>query len=78
MTQQVRRDVFETNSSSTHSITICSPEDFELLKKRECDNGELQETYEDMKSSDMETYVTSRVTPKGEKIVLFGDYGRDG
>lgn len=31
-----------------------------------------------MKSSDMETYVTSRVTPKGEKIVLFGDYGRDG
>lgn len=33
MTQQVRRDVFETNSSSTHSITICSPEDFELLKR---------------------------------------------
>lgn len=31
-----------------------------------------------MESSDMETYVMSRVTSKGEKIVLFGDYGRDG
>lgn len=78
MTQQIRRGVFETNSSSTHSITICSPEDFELLKRGECDNETLKEAYEDMESSDMETYVETYITPKGENIVIFGDYGRDG
>lgn len=78
MAQQIRRGVFETNSSSTHSITICSPEDFELLKKGECNNEDLQEAYEEMQSSYMETYVETYITPKGEKIVLFGDYGRDG
>ena len=25
---QIRRNVFETNSSSTHSITLCSVEDY--------------------------------------------------
>ena len=28
MKKQIRRCVFETNSSSTHSITMCSEEDF--------------------------------------------------
>ena len=78
MAQQIRRGVFETNSSSTHSITICSPEDFELLKEGECDNKDLREAYEDMQSSDVETYVETYITPTGDKIVLFGDYGRDG
>jgi hypothetical protein len=32
----VRRGVFETNSSSTHSITLCSNEDYERWE-----NGEL-------------------------------------
>lgn len=36
MKVQVRRGVFETNSSSTHSITICSKEEFERWK-----NGDL-------------------------------------
>ena len=36
MKRQIRRGVFETNSSSTHSITMCSEKDFEAWK-----NGEL-------------------------------------
>lgn len=36
MKRQIRRGVFETNSSSTHSLTMCSEEEFEQWK-----NGEL-------------------------------------
>lgn len=36
MKRQIRRGVYETNSSSTHSITMCSEEEFEQWK-----NGEL-------------------------------------
>ena len=32
---QIRNNVFETNSSSTHSITMCSKETFEAWKKGE-------------------------------------------
>lgn len=34
--RQIRKGVFETNSSSTHSITICSSKDYEAWQ-----NGEL-------------------------------------
>ena len=34
--RQIRRGVFETNSSSTHSLTICSEEEFEAWR-----NGKL-------------------------------------
>lgn len=36
MKRQIRRGVFETNSSSTHSLTMCSEEEFEKWK-----NGEI-------------------------------------
>lgn len=36
MKTSIRRNVFETNSSSTHSITICSKQEFEDWK-----NGKL-------------------------------------
>lgn len=29
MKRQIRRGVYETNSSSTHSLTMCSKEEFE-------------------------------------------------
>ena len=35
MKMQIRRGTFETNSSSTHSLTICSAEEFESWKKGE-------------------------------------------
>lgn len=36
MKRQIRRGVYETNSSSTHSLTMCSEEEFEQWK-----NGKL-------------------------------------
>lgn len=33
--KQVRHGVFETNSSSTHSITICTAEEYEKFKNEE-------------------------------------------
>lgn len=33
--KQIRSRVFETNSSSTHSITICTAEEFEKFSKGE-------------------------------------------
>lgn len=35
MKRQIRRNVWETNSSSTHSITMCSKEEYEKWKKGE-------------------------------------------
>lgn len=35
MKKQVRREVFETNSSSTHSLTMCSGEDYDKWEKGE-------------------------------------------
>lgn len=35
MRTQIRRGVFETNSSSTHSLTICTEEQFEAWKRGE-------------------------------------------
>lgn len=32
MKRQIRRGVYETNSSSSHSITMCSEEEFEKWK----------------------------------------------
>ena len=34
MKRQIRRGVFETNSSSTHSLVMCSEEEFEAWKKK--------------------------------------------
>lgn len=103
--RQVRRGVFETNSSSTHSITVCSKEDFERFQ-----NGELmydayrselvpvdKEIWRESPSNffsyeeffnpwnddardwrwSLETYEKSIVTPAGEDIVVFGEYGHD-
>lgn len=36
MKRQIRRGVFETNSSSTHSLTLCSGEEYDRWK-----NGEI-------------------------------------
>lgn len=33
--KQIRKGVFETNSSSTHSLTICTEDEYEAWKKGE-------------------------------------------
>lgn len=45
MKRQIRRGVFETNSSSTHSLTICSEEEFEQWKKGELLFDEYSESF---------------------------------
>lgn len=35
MKRKIRKGVFETNSSSTHSLTMCSEEEFEAWKRGE-------------------------------------------
>lgn len=42
MKRQIRKSVFETNSSSTHSLTICSKDEFKKFK-----NGEYLITWDD-------------------------------
>lgn len=49
MKRKIRRNVFETNSSSTHSISICSEEEYSKWK-----NGEL--LYDDWEESFVEPY----------------------
>ena len=117
MLMSIRRGVWETNSSSTHSITICSPEqwndfqngdlylfDDEVLMTMEEIEQKYKEymeehkdrkglpkdieqfkrwfdvqTYDEWVDEDyLESYDEEYITPKGEKIICFGKYGRDG
>jgi len=61
MKRQIRRGVFETNSSSTHSITMCSEEEYERWRKGgllfNCwrDNF-VEATDENKEDEDMKTY----------------------
>ena len=56
MKRQIRRGVFETNSSSCHSITMCSKEEFDKWK-----NGEL------LFDEDEEKFVKPRTLSDSEK-----------
>ena len=89
----IRKNVFETNSSSVHSLCICTEEEFDAWKK-----GELYYNYWDdeftknpvdrwnednqtyngfFEESWLETYEEHFTTPSGDKMVAFGRYGRD-
>lgn len=91
--RQIRRGVFETNSSSTHSITMCSKEEYAKWK-----NGELlinwndkfveateenkqdeeNKTYDEYwDECEFETYEDSYTTKNGEEVIAFGYYGMD-
>lgn len=90
--KQIRRGVFETNSSSTHSITICTEEEFEKSKSGELvydewagklipadsEDAEDCRTWDTLGGGYLETYVESFTTPSGDNMVAFGTYGYDG
>lgn len=137
MKREIRRNVFETNSSSTHSLSICTEQEFEDWKagkllfdrwgerfilpyqlseeekskaakeytanKKEYykDWNELTDdqkekwyssyikrhnlgdengiSYDDFFDNGyLETYARHYVTPSGDKIICFGEYGYDG
>jgi len=93
MLRTIRRCIFETNSSSTHSLTIVSAEDFEkwqngdllldrwndeFVQKTEEDNDDL-ETYDQYMDEDyLEIFKDTYTTKSGDKVVVFGKYGYDG
>lgn len=137
MKREIRRNVFETNSSSTHSLSICTEQEFEdwkagkllfdrwgerfilpyQLSDREKKSAALEYTtnkeeyykdwdelsnvqkekwyssykkkhnledddgvsYDDFFGNGyLETYTRHYVTPSGDKIICFGEYGYDG
>ena len=60
---QIRNNIFETNSSSVHSITLCSEDEFEQFKK-----GNL------LFDRDNEIFITSE---KFEDLKNSGDYDEE-
>jgi len=91
MKKSIRRGVFETNSSSTHSITICTKEEYDkwfdgllvldtweskLKLKEDCKYQDYAETYKKFCEDEyLETFEKSYTTPSGDTIVAFGKYG---
>ncbi len=66
MKRQIRRSVFETNSSSTHTLTICSKSDFEKWKRGELLLDEWRNKFIDVKKvseKDIESYYNSIKKP---------------
>ena len=90
--KQVRRCVFETNSSSTHSITFCTEKEFEDFKNGkllwDIDDEELVPavpqnngcfTYQQWRNDeDLESFEKRYTSSSGDKIVAFGLYGFSG
>lgn len=93
----IRKNVFETNSSSTHSICICTEEEYkrfrsgdmlydsyneELVTVSDNEIEDEEDEYRYKSYSDMggykEYYSHPFVTPSGDKMVAFGEYGYDG
>ena len=90
----IRKNVFETNSSSTHSLCICTADEYEKFRDGETvydsyndelvtvSDNEIEEdkyrykSYEDM-GKNLECYEYYFITPSGDKMVAFGEYGFD-
>lgn len=53
---QIRKGVFETNSSSTHSLTICSREEYEKFEKEELFFAEYDDNFLTKKEVQKEFY----------------------
>lgn len=90
MLRQIRRGVFETNSSSVHSLTIASKEEFDKFKAGELrkvwrgglvdsssNDFEDGESFEDFGGDEYEYFEQTYTTEGGETIVAFGYYGTD-
>jgi hypothetical protein len=90
---QIRQGVFETNSSSTHSITICTKKEYEAfengelmfdeyfgkLVNKDAKNkyGELPISYKKFQSLGDGGFVSRYKTEHGDEVVAFGYYAYD-
>lgn len=90
--RQIRRGIFETNSSSVHSITIVSKEDydkwvdgkvcFDKYGKKFVDSPQNEDediySFENFPGCDKYEYFEKSFTTKsGDEIVAFGYYGEN-
>jgi hypothetical protein len=88
--RQIRIGVFETNSSSTHTLVVCTDEELEKWKKGEIiynyidgfipsDNSNISsdgETYEAfMDDEELEIEIYNYVTKGKENLTIFCKYG---
>lgn len=90
----IRNCVFETNSSSTHSLNICTQEEWDNWVSGKLLYNEYDEKFTDKVSNNedkdyltfdsywddeyLETYKVCYTSKSGDKIVIFGKYGYDG
>lgn len=65
MTKQIRMGVFETNSSSTHSMVICTKEEYEKWK-----NGEYVYVSETYGLAEEDKPTTDFITAEQAEILL--------
>lgn len=88
--RQIRIGVFETNSSSTHTLVVCTDEELEKWKKGEIiynyidgfipsDNSNISsdgETYEAfMDDEELEIEIYTYVTKGEENLTIFCKHG---
>ena len=94
MKRQIRRGVFETNSSSMHSLTICSQVEYDAWEKGELlmdsyddvfvkpadveADSDRYQTVKEYFNNDLESFDKKFTSPSGDKMVAFGYYGYDG
>ena len=94
MKVKIRKGVFETNSSSTHSMTICTKKewsdwidglvyfdtDMHRFEPAIPANKDFDKlTYDEfMFDNRLNTFMKSHTTESGDEIVIFGEYGYDG
>lgn len=88
---QIRKGVFETNSSSVHSLTMCMDDEYQKWKDGLIVYDKWEEQFRPLdqkdddcysfdeywESIDNETFHETFKTPNGEKIHAFGYYGYD-
>lgn len=96
--KQIRYSVFETNSSSVHTLTVCTAQEYKDWAKGKLiydyysdrlipsddevtnDSSRFltKEAYEDLVQNNYEaSYEEEYTSPSGDKIIIFGYYGRD-
>lgn len=87
--KQIRNNVFETNSSSTHSFTLCTEEDYQKFvegklfisyhgKLSKDKDGMTFEEYESSKADCAEEEFDETLTTKnGDVVHAFGYFGQE-
>lgn len=72
--RQIRRNVFETNSSSTHSLTICTEDEFDRWKSGELMLDMWEDKFIEAIEPTAEDYEHAKTIYNSEKSVYYRDW----